>query len=86
MWLDEFRWQCPPGWFSKIVEACNFWVLFYNETKPFNQALNRLILGPTIVDCGMCSALVVWFVIRYVLGDDWSDRLFPFKTSLFTLT
>lgn len=48
-WLDDFRWQCPPGWLSKIVKPHNAWVLSYNGTEPLSKALNNLILGPTTV-------------------------------------
>lgn len=34
----------------------------------------------------MFCTLVVWFGIRYVFGDDWFDRLFPFETSYYILT
>lgn len=57
----------------------NAWVLFYNGDEPFSQALNKLVLGPTTLDCGMVSAVAKWFGIRYVFGDEWCDRVFPFK-------
>ncbi|KAH4766329.1 hypothetical protein HBH62_253830, partial [Parastagonospora nodorum] len=34
----------------------------------------------------MCSALVLWFGIRYALGDDFFDRVFPFRGLTFVLT
>jgi hypothetical protein len=86
MWLDGFKWQCPPGWCSNTVGPNNALVLFYNGTELFCQALNRLILGPTVMDCGMVGALVPWFGLRYSLGDEFFERVFPFKRMLFILT
>jgi hypothetical protein len=34
----------------------------------------------------MCSAIVLWFALRYTFGDDLFDRLFPFRRLPFILT
>lgn len=86
LWLDDLQWQSPPGWLSEIIEPHKHWIVCYTGTEPLSQALNKLIKGPTTLDCGMCSALVLWFGIRYALGDDFFDRVFPFRGLTFVLT
>jgi hypothetical protein len=75
-----------PGWSKEIVRDCDSWILRYGGSEPLSQALNQLIIGPTTLDCGMWSVLTTWFAMRYVVGDDWFDKLFPFKESSFVLT
>ena len=40
------------------------------------QALDTLIYGPTLIDCGIFCQLALWFGIRYVLGDRCFNQLF----------
>lgn len=69
---------CPDGW--EVIFLKNYPVLVYKGNKP-SQALNQLLQGPTIVDCGQLCELAVIFGIRYILGNSF-DKYFG-KTPFF---
>jgi hypothetical protein len=49
--------------------------LFYQGDK-LSEALNTLLQGPTVIDCGMFCQLAFWFAIRSLLGDQAFNDLF----------
>jgi len=64
----------PPGWdhcFSSQGTQC----LVYRGDAP-SSALDRILQGPTVIDCGMFCQLSLWFGIRYMLGNDRFNQLF----------
>ncbi|PJD91595.1 MAG: hypothetical protein CK424_06095 [Legionella sp.] len=61
--LDAF----VTGDWEKIDEK-PYMALFYQGETPA-QALDQLLAGPTVLDCGMFCQLSIWFGLRYVLGD-----------------
>lgn len=75
---------CPPGWSSGIED--NRRDLTWIGDGPPSMALNVFIQGPTTLDCGMVCQVVLWMVIRYVVGDDLFDRCFSFKKGEFTIS
>jgi len=56
----------PPKWNS--VRQDGFNILVYKGKQPA-QALDQLVIGPSVIDCGMFTQLAIWFGIRYMLGD-----------------
>ncbi len=48
------------------------------------QALNELLKGPAIIDCGMFCQLGIWFGLRNILGDDAFNARFGRKPFLIT--
>ncbi|PVH90554.1 hypothetical protein DM02DRAFT_434232 [Periconia macrospinosa] len=77
---EEACFQCPPSWESGCRGKHLQWTLTRVEDLPLSRSLNELITETTTIDCGMWNALVIWFGIRYVVGDEWLDRFFPFKS------
>ncbi len=63
---DQLYSLCPNEWEFLDLECL---ALVYKGDKP-SQALDKLIQGPTVVDCGQFCQLSIWFGIRYMLGDD----------------
>lgn len=64
---------CPDLWDYPNSDGISS--LVYKGTKP-SQALNKLLQGPTVIDCGKFCQLGIWFGIRYMLGDKRFDELF----------
>lgn len=64
---------CPHEWDYQL-EDC-YQTLVYKGDKP-SAALDKLLQGPTVIDCGMFCQLSIWFGIRYMLGDDVFNDLF----------
>lgn len=62
--LDEF---VPSDW--EIIADEGSISLKYTGFTPA-AALNELLRGPTVIDCGIFCQLGIWFGIRYVLGDE----------------
>lgn len=56
------------GEWHKINER-PYMALVYDGHNPA-QALDHLLAGPTVLDCGMFCQLGIWFGFRYVLGDE----------------
>lgn len=56
----------PPSWDAVFQQGV--YVLIYKGQEPA-QALDELLKGPTIVDCGMFVQLALWFGIRHMLGN-----------------
>lgn len=56
----------PRGW-DYIIEH-GFSTLIYKGQHPA-EALDKLVTGPTVIDCGMFCQLSLWFGIRYMLGN-----------------
>lgn len=63
----------PPQWDYVLEDV--FKSLIYRGNKPA-QALDKLLQGPTVIDCGMFCQLSVWFGIRYMLGDEKFNQVF----------
>lgn len=69
---SELRCLAPPEWDYDLEKK----VLIYKGSLSPSQALNILLQGPTVIDCGMFCQLAIWFGIRHVLGDPLFDQLF----------
>ncbi|KGP63581.1 hypothetical protein EP47_05540 [Legionella norrlandica] len=63
----------PSGWDSTLQDG--FITLIYKGQQPA-QALDELIKGPTIIDCGMFTQLSLWFGLRYMLGNERFNQCF----------
>lgn len=75
---------CPTEWeFCKVSE--NFH-LVYKGQQP-SQALDQLLAGPCVIDCGMFCQLAMWFGIKSMLGNKKFNEVFArapfFITQLF---
>lgn len=62
--LDEF---VPSDW-EIIADEGSISLKYTGFTAA--AALNELLRGPTVIDCGIFCQLGIWFGIRYVLGDE----------------
>lgn len=65
--ISQLLMLTPLNWDSARFSD-KAWTLIYKGRKPA-QALDELIKGPTIIDCGMFAQLSLWFGIRYMLGN-----------------
>jgi hypothetical protein len=63
----------PQQWDSIFQDE--FKTLVYRGHLPA-QALDVLVQGPSVIDCGMYTQLSLWFGIRYMLGDDQFNQRF----------
>jgi DNA replication protein DnaC len=63
----------PSGWDSRVQDG--FITLIYKGQQPA-QALDELVKGPTVIDCGMFTQLSLWFGIRYMLGNERFNQCF----------
>ena len=73
MYPSSFYTLAPKDWVSSSGDGSL--ILIYNGSSP-SRALNQLIKGPTVIDCGMFCQLGIWFGIRYMLGDAPFDEIF----------
>lgn len=64
---------CPPCW-DYIIKNCQL-ALVYRGNSPA-QAMDAILQGPTVIDCGMFCQLGIWFGIRNTLGDQKFNALF----------
>jgi hypothetical protein len=80
----DIRLQCLLSWLSGVQDGR--WVLIYQSEAPLSQGLNKLLQGPTTLDCGMFCQLLIWMAIRYLIGDMLFDNVFRFQTGTFILT
>lgn len=62
--LDSFA---PSDW-EIIGDAASISFKYMGLTPA--AALDELLRGPTVIDCGIFCQLGIWFGIRYVLGDN----------------
>ena len=53
----------------------NFGALIYSGDDP-SSALDKLLQGPTVIDCGMFCQLSIWFGIKYMVGHQVFNELF----------
>lgn len=65
--------KAPMIW-NRNVES-SLQMLIYKGNQP-SVALDKLLQGPSVIDCGMFGQLAIWFGMRYVLGDDAFNYLF----------
>lgn len=63
----------PSGW--DFILQDGFTTLIYKGQQPA-QALDDLVKGPTVIDCGMFTQLGLWFGIRYMLGNERFNQCF----------
>ena len=63
----------PWEWDSILQDG--FITLIYKGQQPA-QALDALVKGPTVIDCGMFTQLSLWFGIRYMLGNERFNQYF----------
>jgi hypothetical protein len=74
---------CPPDWDYELGDG--YITLIYRGDSP-SSGLNKLLQGPTIIDCGMFCQLSIWFGIRYMLGNEPFNQVFshsPFYLTQF---
>ncbi len=69
----QLNFLCPPAWNYQLVGA--FLTLVYRGDKP-STALDTLLQGPTVIDCGMFCQLGIWFGIKYMLGEKTFNAVF----------
>lgn len=68
----KLNYTCVSDWdYRESKESA---ALIYRGNTP-SRALDELLKGPTVIDCGMYCQLSLWFGIRYVLGDEQFDAL-----------
>lgn len=65
----------PEPWENYVQRDINTFALVYQGCQP-SLALDALIKGPTVIDCGMFCQLALWFGIRKMLGDVAFNALF----------
>lgn len=63
----------PSSWDSTLQDG--FITLIYKGQQPA-QALDELVKGPAVIDCGMFTQLCLWFGIRYMLGNERFNQCF----------
>lgn len=63
----------PKEWDS-ILQG-NYNCLVYKGNMP-SDALDNLLKGPSVIDCGMFIQLALWFGIRYLLGNKRFNQCF----------
>ncbi|KFY69673.1 hypothetical protein V496_00031 [Pseudogymnoascus sp. VKM F-4515 (FW-2607)] len=80
----DIRRPCPRTWFNG--DKNGRLVLIYHGDAPLSQGLNELIEGPSTLVCGIWCQLLMWMMIRYLIGDELFDRSFKFDKAPFTLT
>lgn len=71
-------------WDSQVIEGKK--LLVFRGDKP-SKALDALLAGPAVIDCGMFCQLGLWFGVRAMVGDEKFDRLFgraPFFLTQFS--
>ncbi|MCR9192414.1 MAG: hypothetical protein NXI01_07110 [Gammaproteobacteria bacterium] len=71
----------PKDW--DTIDTDQNIVLHYFGPHPA-EALNHLIKGPAVIDCGMFCQLGIWFGIRFILGDDTFNTHFGNKPFMVT--
>lgn len=71
--LDRLFCLSPTLWQDVMIKGAR--MLIYNGDKP-SEALDKLLQGPTIIDCGMFCQLSIYFGIRYILGNDRFNEVF----------
>lgn len=69
----EITTLAPSEWDSILQDS--FITLIYKGQQPA-QALDDLVKGPTVIDCGMFTQLSLWFGIRYMLGNELFNQCF----------
>lgn len=76
--LDALK---PASWEIIVEEDC----LALQYVGPeLTIALDQLLKGPTVIDCGMFCQLGIWFGIRHILGDDEFNKQFANKPFFLT--
>lgn len=63
----------PSAWESTLQDG--YKIFIYKGQQPA-QALDELVKGPTVIDCGMFTQLSFWFGIRYMLGNKRFNQCF----------
>lgn len=71
--LDDYA---PRNW--EIIGDNATYALKYTGATPAT-ALNELLRGPTVIDCGMFCQLGIWFGVLNILGDDRFNAIFGRK-------
>lgn len=70
---QQIRLLCPPVWHYE--QRLFLSTLFYCGNNP-SLALDQLLQGPTVIDCGIFCQLAVWFGLKYMLGDAVFNQVF----------
>ncbi len=71
---SQLNYLSPPEWdYQSVKEG---WLSLIYKGDKLSSALDKLIQGPTVIDCGMFCQLSLWFGIRYMLGNTAFDQLF----------
>lgn len=64
---------CPEGWDYILKDGYSS--LIYKGDDP-SGALDKLLQGPTVIDCGMFCQLSIWFGIKHMLGKESFNQVF----------
>ena len=64
---------CPIEW---DCQSENDYFIIVYKGDDLCSGLDKLLQGPTVIDCGMFCQLSIWFGIRYMLGNDTFNSLF----------
>lgn len=64
---------CPPGWDYELKDG--FFTLVFRGDN-LSECLDRLLQGPTTIDCGMFCQLSIWFGLKYMLGSEVFNEVF----------
>ncbi|MFI4957530.1 MAG: hypothetical protein ACHQAX_10045 [Gammaproteobacteria bacterium] len=63
----------PTPWEFDVKSA--HLTLIYKGDKP-SEALDALLKGPTVIDCGIFCQLSIWFGIKNMLGNETFNKIF----------
>ncbi|KAK2666609.1 hypothetical protein RAB80_017726 [Fusarium oxysporum f. sp. vasinfectum] len=86
-WDSDMQLQCPLSWSIRFEQTTDWSVVLTYETEgPITQGLDDLFNGPTVLDCGMWCQLLLWMMIRFLLGDDLFNKAFKYKKGKFAFT
>ena len=69
----QLNYICPSGWDYQVENG--YFTLVYRGND-LNSALDKLLQGPTVIDCGMFCQLSIWFGIKYMLGEEAFNEIF----------
>jgi hypothetical protein len=67
----------PMRWWDYRINK-HYLYLVYCGKDP-SKALDKLLQGPTVIDCAMFCQLSIWFGIRYMIGNRLFNQLFGSK-------
>lgn len=79
----DLKLLCPPPWKAHGDEKTGYVVFVYSGAS-LSAALDKLLQGPTVIDCNRFAQLTFWLAMRNILGDDLLDKIFAHIPFLIT--